>query len=67
MIEHHGSMTQDGEGQGHYICDVKCIKSNKWFRTNDNDVPMPISVDHVTKNGVVILYKKKNSLNKDNI
>ena len=59
MIEHQGSMTQDGDGQGHYICDVKCRSSKSWFRTNDNRVPVPIPIDLVTENGVVILYKKK--------
>ena len=52
-------MTGDGEGQGHYVCDVKSSKSNSWFRTNDNNDPVPISHRSVTKNAVVILYKKK--------
>ena len=59
VIEHQGNITRDGEGQGHYLCDIKSSKSNTWFRTNDNNVPLPISIDNVTKNGVVILYKKK--------
>ena len=58
MIEHQGQMTRDGEGQGHYICDVK-TKENQWYRTNDNKTPIPIEVKHVTKNTVVALYKKK--------
>ena len=52
-------MTGDGEGQGHYVCDVKSSKSNSWFRTNDNNDPVSISHRSVTKNAVVILYKKK--------
>ena len=59
VIEHQGNITRDGEGQGHYLCDIKSSKTNTWFRTNDNNVPLPISTDNVTKNGVVILYKKK--------
>ena len=59
VIEHQGNITRDGEGQGHYLCDIKSSKTNTWFRTNDNNVPLPISIDNVTKNGVVILYKKK--------
>ena len=52
-------MTRGGEGQGHYICDIKSPTSKSWFRTNDNNNPARISSRHVTKNGVVILYKKK--------
>ena len=59
VIEHQGNITRDGEGKGHYLFDIKSSKSNTWFRTNDNNVPLPISIDNVTKNGVVILYKKK--------
>ena len=64
MIEHRGSMTRDGEGQGHYICDVKSNISKTWHRTNDNNDPISISRGCVTKNGVVILYKQKKILNK---
>ena len=59
VIEHEGNMTEDGDGQGHYICDVKCKQSNSWFKTNDNANPLPIYLQNVTKYGVVILYKKK--------
>ena len=59
VIEHRGSMTRDGEGQGHYICDVKSNISKTWHRTNDNNDPISISRGCVTKNGVVILYKQK--------
>ena len=54
-----GNMTSDGDGQGHYICDVKYNKSKTWFRTNDNKNTIPISLHNVTKNAVVILYKRK--------
>ena len=59
VIEHEGYMTGDGDGQGHYVCDVKCSQSSSWLRTNDNMDPLPISIQSVTKNGVVILYKMK--------
>ena len=59
IIEHSGSMTSDGDGQGHYICDVKSSQSKTWFKTNDNMDPVPINLDYVTKNAVVVLYKKK--------
>ena len=52
-------MTRDGEGAGHYLCDVKCKESQNWFRTNDNNDPVLITVDNVTRNAVVILYQKK--------
>ena len=64
VIEHRGSMTRDGEGQGHYICDVKSNISKTWHRTNDNNDPISISRGCVTKNGVVVLYKQKNIWNK---
>ena len=57
-IEHQGGMTADGEAQGHYICDVKLRNSDKWFRTNDNQSPVPILQKNVTKSGVVILFKR---------
>ena len=59
VIEHEGSMTSDGDGQGHYICDVRCRETETWFRTNDNQNPIPISPHSVTKNAIVILYKRK--------
>ena len=52
-------MTSDGDGQGHYICDVKCSQTKFWFRTNDNMDPFPINHESVTENAVVILYKRK--------
>ena len=60
VIQHQGAMTRDGEGQGHYVCDVKWTKSKQWFRTNDNEKPFPISQENVSKNCAVVLYKKIN-------
>ena len=58
IIEHRGRMTSDGDGQGHYICDVKHKNTQNWFRTNDNENPLLISISNVSKRGVVVLYKK---------
>ena len=59
VIEHSGSMTRDGEGQGHYICDVRCSSTREWFRTNDNREAERINQDKVSENATVVLYRKK--------
>ena len=51
-------MTEKGEGQGHYICDIKNKEDQLWYRTNDNHNPVPISINNVTKHPVVVLFKK---------
>ena len=51
-------MSDEGQTQGHYICDLKDIESKVWFRANDNQHPIPISLSNVTKKPVVVLYKK---------
>ena len=58
VIEHQGQMTSAGEGQGHYICDIKNKDDQAWYRTNDNKNPIKISNNNVTKKPVVVLYKK---------
>ena len=58
IVNHEGGMTADGEAQGHYICDVKSKVSDKWFRTNDNQIPVPIFQKNVKKNGIVILFRR---------
>jgi uncharacterized UBP type Zn finger protein len=58
VIEYQGSVRGTGESQGHYICDVKDKSSQMWFRTNDNNVPIPISLEDVSKCAYVILYRK---------
>ena len=60
-ISSRDSMTRDGEGQGHYICDVKA-KDNQWYKTNDNDSPVQISRQHVSKKSAVVLYRKCETL-----
>ena len=59
VIKHEGEMTADGDAQGHYICDVKLKDSHQWFRTNDNQTPVPILQQNVTKYGVVTLFRRK--------
>ena len=61
LVEHQGQMSEDGETQGHYICDLEDKQTLVWFRTNDNQEPIPISLDNVTKNAVVILYRRISS------
>ena len=58
IIDHQGQMTRDGEGQGHYRCDVKQNGTQDWYQTNDNNEPVPILIDNVTKKAVVVLYSK---------
>ena len=41
-------MTADGEGQGHYTCDVK-TKHDLWYRTSDNQTPTKISRANLSK------------------
>ena len=58
IIEHRGQMTEKGEGQGHYICDIKSKEDKLWYRTNDNQNPVQISINNVTNHPVVVLFQK---------
>ena len=58
LVEHQGHLSQDGETQGHYICDLEDKETLQWFRTNDNQNPVQIELKSVTQKPVVILYKK---------
>ena len=58
IIDHQGQMTRDGEGQGHYRCDVKERDTQTWYQTNDNNHPVPICIENVTDKAVVVLYSK---------
>ena len=51
-------MSEEGLTQGHYICDLKVKDSHIWFRTNDNQKPVPVSLSNVTKKPVVVLYRR---------
>ena len=58
VIEYRGTLTSSGHSVGHYICDLKEKSSRIWFRTNDNDDPLPIDQEEVTNSAYVILYKR---------
>ena len=57
VISHQGQMTTDGEGQGHYTCDVKTTGGH-WYRTNDNEAPVKITSRKLSKKCAVVLYSK---------
>ena len=58
VIEFKGTLNNDGESQGHYLCDVKDKISNQWFRTNDSSDPIYIRSSDVSQFGYVVLYKR---------
>ena len=58
VIEFKGIITSRGESQGHYICDVKDVSTNMWYRTDDNVDPIQLQEINVSKQGYVILYKR---------
>ena len=60
VIEFQGTVNSQGNSNGHYICDIKDRLSDKWFKTNDNKIPIPIRVSSVSKEAYVILYKRSN-------
>ena len=60
IIEFQGSLRSSGDSQGHYICDIKDKSTNRWFRTNDNSIPVPIEVQDVSKFAYVMMYRKLN-------
>ena len=53
-----GSLTSAGDSGGHYKCDIKEQSSGRWFRTNDNNDPIPIEDEDISKSAYVVLYKK---------
>ena len=58
VIEFQGTLALTGQSDGHYICDIKESSSGKWFRTNDNNHPIPIESQDVSKSAYVVLYKR---------
>ena len=58
VIEFKGTLNNDGESQGHYLCDVKDKITNQWFRTNDSSDPISIRSSDVSQFGYVVLYKR---------
>ena len=57
IIDFQGTVRVTGE-DSHYIFDIKEKSTELWFRTNDNLEPQQISIENVTKNAYVILYRK---------
>ena len=57
VIDYRGNLAASGESQGHYTCDVKDVKTNEWYRTNDNAKPVQIQNNDVSKHAYVVLYK----------
>ena len=51
-------MSSTGETWGHYTCDVNDVRSNSWFRTNDNKDPLEIHCQDGAICGYVVLYKR---------
>ena len=35
------------------------MKTGYWFRTNDDSKPIQISIEEVSKYGIIIMFKKK--------
>ena len=60
VIEYVGSLSRAGVSNGHYICDVKDVGSNSWYRTNDSCNPIKLEVTEVSQNAYVVLYKRAN-------
>ena len=48
-IEFQGKLSNTGESQGHYICDVRTQPHGKWYRTNDNLEPEEIKKCEVSQ------------------
>ena len=61
VIDFAGRLSSTGESGGHYTCDIKESKSNKWFRTNDSRLPIQIEEAQVSKTGYVVLFKRVNN------
>ena len=55
VIHHDGDVDGD-DTFGHYRTDVLDVKTNQWFRTSDEDEPIPIS--KVTSQGYIYLFKR---------
>ena len=57
-IDHIGGVSGTEDTQGHYLCDIQ-TRNKRWFKTNDNKKPIPISKRQVSKQSAVVLYKKQ--------
>ena len=59
VIQFDGRLNPNGQSGGHYTCDIKDNITNVWFRTNDEQDPVPIEVKDVSKYAYVVLLKRK--------
>ena len=57
IVEHTGVLYQDGRSSGHYTADVFNNVTSSWWRTSDNERPVPLSTSDVTKKGFIYLLK----------
>ena len=57
IVEHTGVLYQDGGSSGHYTADVFNNFTKSWWRTSDNEHPVPLSIADVTKKGFIFLLK----------
>ena len=57
VIHHIGEVVQN-RTQGHYRADILDKATNQWIRTSDDEYPVIISRDEITKAGYFYLYKK---------
>ena len=59
IIYHQGGVEHDVRSVRHYMCDLKDVKNDKWFHTSDASEPKLLKTQQVTKNGFIVLYKRK--------
>ena len=55
-VIHHIGHVIGNDTRGHYMADVLDVKSNRWFRTSDDEMPRPIT--RVTDNGYIFLLMR---------
>ena len=59
IFQHSGGIEHNVRSARHYMCDVKNIQDNKWYHTSDSTEPRVLRKNQVTKNGFIVLYKRK--------
>ena len=57
VIHHSGEVFQNST-RGHYQADVLNKTSQQWYRTSDDEAPVRISKEGITKEGYIFLYKR---------
>ena len=58
-IEFRGTVSPSGESFGHYICYVKENVHKQWYFTNDNDEPIEVDEQDISKLSYVTLFHRK--------